>query len=243
MLEYLQVPSPFVGTETVLDPIKFAFPGTHVVTPPNAPGGPIAGESSMVPGGQELDGTAGLHPPFNTVSNYRDPGRVNINTIADPQAGAVWNAIRGAANAQSNTIGGPTFQDIAPSRQGYPGNLYQFESSGKYPSIFSNPFRAARWRRHGATAWFVQKPVNASIWRAEGPTPDSSTTGLPLLALRPTTQPYNSYFRNPYFFYETMGRLTNKITMRSNVYAVWVTVGYFEVTPWTAGNLSPNARR
>ena len=23
-----------------------------------------------------------LHPPFNKVSNYRDPGRVNINTIA-----------------------------------------------------------------------------------------------------------------------------------------------------------------
>ncbi len=33
-----------------------------------------------------------------------------------------------------------------------------------------------------------------------------------------------------------MGRFTNKITTRSNVYAVWVTVGYFEVTPWLGTN-------
>ena len=25
-----------------------------------------------------------FHLPFNRVSNYRDPGRVNINTISDP---------------------------------------------------------------------------------------------------------------------------------------------------------------
>ena len=68
---------------------------------------------------------------------------MNINTIADPAAGAVWNAIRGASNQQTSTIGGPAFQDVAISRQGYGSqtSLYQFDSSGKYPSIFSNPFR------------------------------------------------------------------------------------------------------
>ena len=40
MLEYLQVPSPFVGTETVLDPIKFKFGYTYHLLP----GGPTAGE-------------------------------------------------------------------------------------------------------------------------------------------------------------------------------------------------------
>ena len=97
----------------------------------------------MVQGGSEPDGTAGLHPPFNTVSNYRDPGKVNINTIADPAAGAVWNAIRGASNQQTSTIGGPAFQDVAVSRQGYgsQATLYQFDNQ-QFPSIFSNPFRA-----------------------------------------------------------------------------------------------------
>ena len=114
-------------------------------------------------------GTAGLHPPFNMVSNYRDPGKVNINTIAgafvfvdptDPSKGIklasnVWNATIGGDPSQSgNTATGPTFRDVAASRQGYippsssfstppndPAILYQFDSS--HPSIFSNPFRSA----------------------------------------------------------------------------------------------------
>ena len=37
--------------------------------------------------------------------------------------------------------------------------------------------------------------------------------------------------RNPYFAYKAMRRLDNLVTTRSNVYAVWITVGYFEVSP------------
>jgi hypothetical protein len=37
--------------------------------------------------------------------------------------------------------------------------------------------------------------------------------------------------RNPYMLYEPMTRLGNLVTTRSNVYAVYVTVGYFEVEP------------
>ena len=37
--------------------------------------------------------------------------------------------------------------------------------------------------------------------------------------------------RNPYFHYQTIQRLGNLVTTRSNVYAVWITVGYFEVEP------------
>jgi hypothetical protein len=35
--------------------------------------------------------------------------------------------------------------------------------------------------------------------------------------------------RNPYMMYEPMSRLGNLVTNRSGVYAVWITVGYFEV--------------
>jgi len=37
--------------------------------------------------------------------------------------------------------------------------------------------------------------------------------------------------RNPYMMYEPMSRLNNLVTNRSGVYAVWITVGYFEVEP------------
>jgi hypothetical protein len=35
--------------------------------------------------------------------------------------------------------------------------------------------------------------------------------------------------RNPYFRYQNMQRMSNLVTTRSNVYAVWVTMGLFEV--------------
>ena len=52
------------------------------------------------------------HPPFNRVSNYRDPGRVNINTIAGGfslPGSPVWNAIL-------NGGVGPAWQQIVSSR-------------------------------------------------------------------------------------------------------------------------------
>jgi len=55
---------------------------------------------------------------------------------------------------------------------------------------------------------------------------------------RPTNQsaqglvaPYNDPARNPWFYFQGLQRLGNLVTTRSNVYAVWITVGYFEVEP------------
>ena len=44
-----------------------------------------------------------------------------------------------------------------------------------------------------------------------------------------TTGPHDSVERNPFFKYRSLQRLSNLVTTRSNVYAVWITVGYFEV--------------
>ena len=35
---------------------------------------------------------------------------------------------------------------------------------------------------------------------------------------------------NPYFRIQNLQRLSNLLTTRSNVYAIWITIGYFEVT-------------
>ncbi len=74
ILEYVQVPSPFVGTETELNPQTFSTT-LH----------------------NEQASFSLFHPPFNKVSNYRDPGRININTIPSDNASnstsSVWNAI------------------------------------------------------------------------------------------------------------------------------------------------------
>jgi hypothetical protein len=40
---------------------------------------------------------------------------------------------------------------------------------------------------------------------------------------------FNNTNRNPFFRYQDVIRLSNLVTTRSNVYAVWITVGNFEV--------------
>jgi hypothetical protein len=52
--------------------------------------------------------------------------------------------------------------------------------------------------------------------------------------------PHNNTDRNPYFRYDAIQRLGNLLTNRSNVFAVWITVGYFEVDPSTGEMLDPN---
>ncbi len=69
ILDYLGVPSPFVGTDTVFSPAAFyngALPSTLMT-------------SNFGLTEQQL--ASNFHPPFTHVSNYREPGKVNINTL------------------------------------------------------------------------------------------------------------------------------------------------------------------
>ncbi len=47
----------------------------------------------------------------------------------------------------------------------------------------------------------------------------------------PPFQAFNAPDRNSYFRYQNLQRIGNLLTTRSNVYAVWITVGYFQVQP------------
>ena len=75
LLEYVHVPSRFTGTETWLPPAKMQGFYTDPAAGTNNP--------NILPNHQ-------LHPPFNRVSQFRDPGRVNINTVFDPY---IWQGV------------------------------------------------------------------------------------------------------------------------------------------------------
>ncbi|HEY4259281.1 MAG TPA: hypothetical protein VGM98_03935, partial [Schlesneria sp.] len=62
ILDYVQVPSRFVGTDELLSPDVFVNSSANPITSPDDP-------------------RFYLQPPFNKVSRARDPGRVNLNTI------------------------------------------------------------------------------------------------------------------------------------------------------------------
>ena len=75
--------------------------------------------------------------------------------------------------------------------------------------------------------------VNCTILREHnGPKP---------LFAADSDNPYNNTDRNAFFRYQPMSRLANLVTTRSNVYAVWVTIGFFEVED--APDWSDNAVR
>ena len=50
-----------------------------------------------------------------------------------------------------------------------------------------------------------------------------------------SNQWYNHTNLNPYFRYQELSRLGNLVTTRSHVFAVWITMGFFEVEPAAGG--------
>jgi hypothetical protein len=68
ILEFVRVPSPFVGVELQTNP--FAMSG-------NPPTGPAHG----------------FHPPNHFISEYREPGRINLNTVVSERVWqGLWNS-------------------------------------------------------------------------------------------------------------------------------------------------------
>lgn len=205
LLDYVQVPSRFVGTETYLKPTNFV-------------------NRTLL--GEQQYGSI-LHPPFNKVSTYREPGRVNINTIpADTtNVSVVWNGILNGWQA-------PQWQtQIYPSIHGINGVV---PPPGTYPSQIINPFRSAGGAAFGLPylpAPALQPEVNVTLLRPDPLNPTAPLFGFPTAQIAPYTNP----LRHPAFRYQNLQRIGNLLTTRSNVYAVWITVGYFEVTPNPGG--------
>ncbi|MES1213137.1 MAG: hypothetical protein ABUL64_00985, partial [Singulisphaera sp.] len=266
LLDYVHVPSRFTGTETWLPPAKMmADVNGNDYQDPNA--------STNNPNGLPVHQ---FHPPFNRISQFRDPGRVNINTILDP---FVWQGVIDDFAVGNDTASSPLWRNLwmaicqsrfggnlgaansvmDPAMQGYlRGDLpLQITSATQVPpTIFANPFRSYSghtlvpvdmMRRQMTTTTPVEREIDATMLRTMPfATP---AAGYPLLEYPGSLGngnynwiEYNSGVvgvnahiddetRNPYFAYKAMRRLDNLLTTRSNVYAVWITLGYFEVTP------------
>jgi hypothetical protein len=67
------------------------------------------------------------------------------------------------------------------------------------------------------------------------PATTNSIAGNPLFGFPGGTANYNSPTNHHYFGQKNIQRLSNLVTTRSNVYAIWITVGYFEVRPPVLG--------
>ena len=140
------------------------------------------------------------------------------------------------------SIGMPMYTRILQSRRGYAGNPLELNSD--YPTLFGNPFRSADSadlmpRNVPSTpnppnfpTLRKNEPVQASLLREDLLTPRSDALFVPPGG--PGSEPalaYQNQDRNSYFRYHGLARLSNLVSNNSNVFAVWITVGYFEVEP------------
>ncbi|MDO4574574.1 MAG: hypothetical protein Q4D98_05110 [Planctomycetia bacterium] len=148
--------------------------------------------------------------PFAFYSMLREPGRVNLNTIYSE------SVFRGLMNRPK--VGGTTGYVYDPvSGTGAEGsNLWtQFVASRggseSEPWTVTVPFRA----NNGAQS--------SGLLRSH---PSSSGRGL---FENVSTEEWNHTDYHPYFRYQQYYRMGNLATTRSNVFAVWVTMGLFEV--------------
>ena len=197
LFDYTEVPSHYAGAQTFLNPFVFQT---------------------------NRFGTDELHPPFNRISNFRDPGRININTIFDP---VVYNGLM-------NGHPGPNYSQWIDSRRGYgPAGAGHVFPNNSTPTFFANPLRPTGSADIVPLTGLQQPDVEVSLFRS------NQAGSQPLFNSHYTDTPRDAN-RNPSFKYQSLQRLGNLVTGRSNVYGVWVTVGYFEVEPAMTG---PDATR
>ncbi|MFM7070675.1 MAG: hypothetical protein ACKO38_02635 [Planctomycetota bacterium] len=201
LFDHVETPSPFVGVEKWYHSAAFS-------------------NSMLIEG-------ATFRPPFNRLSRFREPGRMNINTIFDFRE---WRALAHGFPEYDNT---QFFNDhFVRSRRGYVASQF-----GSYPTIFANPFRDSTSSDLMPNILDMRKTgIEVGLLRPDPTSGNGSVSSAvkPLFA-SVSGQAYDNASRNPYFAYRGINRLSNLVTNHSNVYAMWITVGYFYVEPNPTG--------
>ncbi|MFM9118521.1 MAG: hypothetical protein ACKOU6_20415, partial [Planctomycetota bacterium] len=160
-----------------------------------------------------------FRPPFNYLSRFRDPGRININTISDPRE---FQALTAMFQHYNNINGSPNlFDRFVESRRGYSAAEYN-----DYPTIFANPVRTAmsadlmpdvkQMRKRNAVEATLLRPDPLTLTGNQpqplfdffNMNPDQANDLANDLAFET--------YRNPYFRYRGLSRLSNLVSTHSN---------------------------
>ena len=184
-LEYVEVPSRFLGSETFLY---------------------VDGAGTVVDGNEAglLGATPRFQPPFHSIPNFRTPGKVNLNTV--PSA-IVWNSLFSGTMA-------PAFATFETNRDTASGPT---DFAGFYSSPMAGEFVVP-----GQALPTTGKGADKTIFR--NTTPAVSGGIYDVTSASPRDSVGSAYFRN-----ELQQKLGNVATTRSSVFAIWITVGYFNV--------------
>lgn len=195
------------------------------------------------------DPRIGYQFPFNKRSRFREPGKINLNTmpardvyhaIFDPR---LWSEYPGMSF--------PSWEQFEQSRRGY-----QALDNSNFPSRFSNPFRAASGAEMMSEVGsqtdadnirnrLRKRPTEATILRSRQGTNLPNQDRTPLFDYRveggaASEHRHHNPHANPMFRYQAYQRLGNIAGTQSNVFAVWMTIGYFELEPVPVSAVHPD---
>jgi hypothetical protein len=176
LFETMTVPSRFAGIATTVD----EYP---------------AGQNPFQVSTSKADCDPGLDKlPIDQLTAYREPGRVNVNTVSDQR---VWEAamLRGPRPDGTSTVANAALE-WSTSNLGRPGDPSQ-----------------------SSTAKPVMSTLQMLALKGDATSPTM---------VADTADPGPDPAANPQFQYLTATRLANVATTRSHVFAVWVTVGFFQ---------------
>jgi hypothetical protein len=109
------------------------------------------------------------------------------------------------------------------------GNMLRDEQFKAWVNLRgNNPYRASnainRVPEIGVSSATQLNPAEAGLFRR-------AAGGVPMLDFSPigSADPLQLTSRNAFYKYHERQRLGNLVTMRSSVFAIWISVGYFEV--------------
>ena len=236
LFDFVTVPSRFKGTETWLNTQALSTQHPYFVSNSN-----VERATNLA-----------------KISEFREPGKVNLNTAPD----TVWDQLGFDSLLKSSLTPGVLHHndqfELSMAGYDYPrittGDALSVSVSGRYPNgqhpaEYPNPLRS------GTTADLMARlpgtpvvpAVDATLLRS-AETNSGITGRQPVLGnyLMPnnfagitgqqTAFTLQNRKTNAYFRYKDLMKLGNSVTSQSNVFAVWVTVGYFEIEP----NIGPN---
>ncbi len=166
-----------------------------------------------------------LAPPFNTISRYREPGKINLNTM---MSAAVRQGLLGSIG-RPFTVEGQNFDGSIAAFSNEGVSQTDFEDSRRGATIeFDNPFRGvSSWEKVPVSiALAGATPVNASAFRLNAAGEPIFDTG-PAGASNPL--PWADPNRESASQFETFRRIGGTTTTRSSVFGIWITAGRFEV--------------
>ena len=181
-------------------------------------------------------------PPYHYRRGHRVPGKVNLNTVYEPEVfAATFNNHPGIANNQSSSVLWNNLKAGDDSNLALPGKDLRRDgwsvNNPQVPGTLNfwatgddRPFRSYAF---GASP---QGDIHDTLFRelrlGLQPTDPSSFLFDWLYPSFVTQQPEwgdTTPGQHTSFRFQLLQKLGNAVTTRSNVFAIWVTVGYFEV--------------